>query len=138
MQKNMMEVKNKNGFLKLYFYLIIYIEMGDSGSQILNKKEKTLYKNVINNINQINNNNIFIRIVKNRDINNKNYVYLKSITGYNVYSQSFRYNLIRGKILHNFECYKDKSIKNQNHNQNHNLNLMQLNKSLLFGTCNAT
>ena len=57
--------------------------------------------------------------------------------GYNVYSQSFRYNLIRGKILHNSKCYKDKSIKSHNHNPNQNLNLMQLNKSLLLGTCNA-
>tara|TARA_B100000963_G_C22239441_1_gene499351 strand:- start:209 stop:490 length:282 start_codon:yes stop_codon:yes gene_type:complete len=93
--------------------------MRDSSNQILNKRVKTLYKDVINENNK---SNILVR--KNiRDL------YLKSTSGYNMHSQTLRYNLARAKMLHGFKC-------NDTDSDNNRVKTMNFNKSLLLAKCN--
>lgn len=99
--------------------------MGDSSIQILNKRVITLHKDVIN---QNNKSNILVRRNRKEPLTNRN-LYLKSTTGYNVHSQTLRYNLARAKMLYGFKCDHADS-------DNDRVKTINFNKSLLLVKCN--
>tara|TARA_Y100000816_G_scaffold291637_1_gene283635 strand:+ start:2751 stop:3050 length:300 start_codon:yes stop_codon:yes gene_type:complete len=99
--------------------------MSDSSNLILNKRVKTLYKDVIN---QNNKSSIVVRRNRREPPTNRN-LYLKSTSGYNMHSQTLRYNLARAKMLHEFKC-------NDTDSDNNRVKTINFNKSLLLAKCN--
>ena len=81
-----------------------------SGNFISNKKDKTIYTNIINNDFQNIENTSF---KSSQDLKNDS-IFLKSIGGFNVSSQSARIDLARGRSLSESFNYKNKVIKEIN------------------------
>ena len=77
-----------------------------SGNFISNKKDKTIYTNIINNDFQNIENTSF---KSSQDLKNDS-IFLKSIGGFNVSSQSARIDLARGRSLSESFNYKNKII----------------------------